>query len=153
MLFFEVIIVKFDYNNNFLYFYSILLKSYKDFSTDGLKGFDLKPIEIEILKFLINNGEHFNTARDISTYKGVSKALVSKGVNDLINLGYLKSISDENDKRILKLYITKKADPVVKRLNEINLSFYEKISKDISEDDMELLKNVNMRILNNLERF
>ncbi len=144
--------MKFNYDDNFLYFYSILLRSYKEFSANGLKEFDLSPIEIEILKFLINNGKYFKTAKDIVTYKGVSKALVSKGVNDLIESGYLVSEVSKEDKRISNLFITAKADPIVEKLKKINEDFSKSIFENIPMEDIDGLKATQKKMLHNLQK-
>lgn len=141
----------FDYSDNFLYFYSILLRSYKEYSANALKEFGLSSIEIEILKFLINNGRYFKTAKDIVTYKGVSKGLVSKGVKDLIQSGYLVAEVSEDDRRTSNLYITEKANPIVEKLKDVNDKFSASLLSDIAEEDIESLKKTHKKMLANIE--
>lgn len=155
LVFFQVIKMKldFDYKKNFMYFYGILLKSYKTFSSSALEDFDLSPIEIEVIKFLINNGSYFNTAKDITRYKGVSKGLVSKGVNSLINKGLLISKVNQEDKRLTNLYITNKAQPIVEKLNITNEEFRNMILKDISPSEIKMLEKIHGKIMDNLDNF
>lgn len=145
--------MNFDYRKNFLYFYGLLLRSYKDYSSRALSGFGLKPIEIEILKFLINNGDQFNKARDIERYKGVSKALVSQGVKSLVDRGLLRTQVNREDRRVSDLFITEAAQDIVARLKEANEDFRQMAFQDVSPEDLEALARINQTVMQNLLDF
>ena len=55
----------------------------------------------------INLAEGRNTAVDIARHLGVSKQAVNKTVNELVDRGYLKLITDEEDKRLKRIFPTR----------------------------------------------
>ncbi len=140
----------FNYEKNFLYIYGQILNAYKKYSSENLGNFDLSPIEVEILKFLINNGDSYRSSKDIVRFKGVSKGLVSKGVKSLVASGYIKTKVNKEDKRSLDLYITEKAGPLVGALAEINKDFKSSLFKDISPGELEVFYSINKKFIKNL---
>jgi len=143
----------FNYKKNFLYIHGQILNAYKRYSSEKLKSFGLAPIEIEILKFLINNGDTYRNSKDIVRFKGVSKALVSKGVTSLVANGYLDSLVNPKDKRTMDLYVTEKARPIVNSLLEINNDFRNILFQGLTPDDLEIFYRINNTFLKNLDSF
>lgn len=144
--------MKFNHrNSNFVYMYSRLRRLYRKYSSKVLNKFDLTQSEIDVLTFLNNNRPNFNTASDITKYNGVSKALVSKSVNSLIDKGLLESKINEDDARVMNLYIRDEADFAVSELQAANVKFYEQLLANIDEEELSSFYRVTNKILNNLD--
>ncbi len=84
--------------------------------TELLRQYDLSPCERDILLFLYNHPEH-DTASAIVRYRSISKSLVSRSVERLGAIGYLKTAPDPADRRQIRLAITEKALPIVQALH------------------------------------
>lgn len=69
-------------------------------------------------------------------YIRVDKATLTKVVKKLVQIGYIKVVEDEKDRRIKRLYLTDLAVPAAKRIKEIHNSFYETLCKDIPLEDV-----------------
>ena len=74
--------------------------------------------EINVLLFLANN-PGFDTARDITEYRGISKSQVSQAVDFLVELGYLVRTADTEDRRVIHLAITQEGAPIAKEAQQI----------------------------------
>ena len=84
------------------------------------------PNEVNILIFLARNPS-LNTGRDLSICLDVSKGLVCRSVDALIKKEMITARDDPDDRRIQRLVLTKKADPVIQEIFKVN----QEISKDI----------------------
>ncbi|HOO75886.1 MAG TPA: hypothetical protein PLS66_11385, partial [Tepiditoga sp.] len=58
---------------------------------------------------------------------------------------------DSEDKRIFRIYLTEKAYSVEEKLKDYSDSVYTKITKDISEKDLEIFMKVTDQIINNIK--
>ena len=74
--------------------------------------------EIDGLLFLANN-PCYDTARDITEYRGISKSQVSQAVDLLTEQGFLARSADAEDRRVIHLSITKEGLPVARACQDI----------------------------------
>ena len=82
------------------------------------RRYGLSMREINVLLFLANN-PGFDTARDITEYRGISKSQVSQAVDFLTELGYLTRSADTEDRRVIHLAITQEGAPIAKEARKI----------------------------------
>ena len=77
----------------------------------------------------------------------VDKALSTRNIQKLIELGYLEKLSDQNDCRACRLFLTEKAKeliPVI--INEIHL-WINDITQDLTQEEIALLDTMLEKIL------
>ena len=76
-------------------------KAYRKYFQDEMEKYHLTPNELLVLLFLARDNGGCNTARDIAQYEGVSKGLVARSVESLVEKQFLVVERDAADKRIL----------------------------------------------------
>ena len=99
------------------------------------------------------------SAQEMVEYIRVDKATLTKSVKKLVNIGYVKIINDESDKRVKRLYLTQKGIPAVKRIKQIHHDFYHTLCADISTQDIQtsehtmeqMMENINQKIWHRME--
>ena len=104
------------------------------------------PNEINIL-ILLSNNKHINTSSDLRVMLGVSKGLVSRSIDALLKKGLIVCRSDERDKRIQRIHLTKKAAPVIEHSNHEVQKINDEVLKDVSEADIAHLEITMKKIL------
>lgn len=103
----------------------------------------------DILMFLANNPE-YQTASDIVEVRKIKANLVSINVDRLVKEGYLERKMPMKDRRKIHLQYTEKAIPVIQRGRELQDSFFEKLLKNISEDQREIFFQTLEKMYENL---
>ena len=106
---------------------------------------------IEILLYIAQNTEH-NTARDICELLGAKSGIVSVSVETLINMDYLIQVDDEYDRRVKRLVLTKKADPLIEEICVVRKSFGEAISCGVTEDEVNVMRNIANKVTANVKQ-
>ena len=74
--------------------------------------------EIHVLLFLANNPD-YDTARDITLLRGLSKSQVSQAVDLLTAEGLLRRTPDASDRRVIHLPITSAGQPLARESQAI----------------------------------
>ena len=74
--------------------------------------------EVHVLLFLANN-PGYDTARDVTLYRGMSKSQVSQAVELLCAEGLLRRTPDEADRRMVHLSITQAGRPLARECQQI----------------------------------
>lgn len=69
--------------------------------------------EVHVLLFLANN-PGYDTARDITALRGLSKSQVSQAVDLLAAEGLLQRTPDQRDRRVVHLSITEAGEPLTR---------------------------------------
>lgn len=69
--------------------------------------------EVHVLLFLANN-PGYDTARDITALRGLSKSQVSQAVDLLTAEGLLQRTPDQRDRRVVHLSITEAGEPLTR---------------------------------------
>ena len=95
--------------------------------------------EINVLLFLANNPE-FDTARDITEYRGISKSQVSQAVDFLTEQGYLRRTVDREDRRVVHLAITPDGAPIAQAAQDIQADCGRALLTDLSEEQQSQLQ-------------
>ena len=118
--------------------FSVLFKelhAYRDMHLLDSEIRNLSKTEIEILTYMAKKDRDF-TAKELSGYISVSKALISRSIDHLIREGYLTKEKDPKDKRWHILSLGEKSKPYEDALLALRNDFYEVITKDLSEEDI-----------------
>lgn len=89
----------------------------------------------------------------------VDKATLTKCIKKLTEIGYIRVVCDEQDKRVKRLYPTEKAASAVEKIKEIHSDFYKTLCTGIAEEDIHLtertlrimMENVNQKVWHRME--
>lgn len=114
-----------------------------------MKEYDLRPVELDLL-FFLRKEKHVDTAKEIIEKKHLSKAHISKSIDNLCTKGFIKLTEDSNDRRIIHISLTDKSENVVLEVAEIYDECKTVMQKGISSDEMLIVKNVIEKIIKNI---
>ncbi len=112
---------------------------------------DLRPVELDILVFL-HREKSIDTAKGIIQKKHLSKAHISKSIDNLRSKGFIQVNEDENDHRILHISLTEKSIEVVEKVIEIYTECKDIMQRGISPEELEIVKNVISKMNQNINR-
>ena len=122
--------------------YTRLLQFYKQFGKFYDRQFGdfsartgLSMREIHVLLFLANN-PGYDTARDISELRGLSKSQVSQAVELLAAEGFLLRTPDEADRRVVHLSITPTGLPLARECQTIQAACGQRLLAGLSEEQV-----------------
>lgn len=127
-------------------YFSQIRKYYANILNEYMKDVKLSSNEISILIMLSNN-QSITTSVQLYVLLGVSKGLVSRSVEHLISSGYLLSKRDEDDRRIVHLYLSEEGQQIVCRINKEVTKINEKLLADISEEEIEQMEKTMTKII------
>lgn len=114
-----------------------------------MKKYDLRKIELDVLYFL-NSYKRYDTAKDIVNYKCLSKAHVSKAIENLTTRNYIAACSDKSDRRCVRLSVTDQALPVLDDMEQLWEKLAACIYEGISSDEHEVFRAVWNKIAGNI---
>lgn len=140
-----------DSNESFFLVLSKFIREYRKISFKSIEGYGLTPSEIDVLMFLFNNAP-LDTAKDISKYKGISKALVCRSVDSLSKKGLISTVVDKNDRRIIHLTLSDSSSKIVDKLKMSKDIFANNIIEGIKDEDMKIFIKVIDIMLANVNR-
>lgn len=138
-------------NNIFIMSSLKLKKVYEKAFYPIAKELQLTQGEIDVLLFLFNN-KPFDTAKDIAKYRSLSKSMVSMSINRLIRKSYLSCKTDLIDKRNIHLSIEAISLPIIEKLLAVQNNFLSFLFKDITEEELQVMKHVFGKIDENISK-
>ena len=104
----------------------------------------------DILMFLANN-PNYKTASDVVEVRKIKANLVSVNVDKLVQEGYLERKAVEGDRRKTNLICTDKAQPVIKRGQALQASFFEQLFENVSEEEKGVFSQIVEQISKKLD--
>lgn len=113
--------------------------------------YDLRLVELDILVFL-SKEKGRNTAREIMQKKHLSKAHISKSIDNMRVRGFIKICEDKEDHRILHIILTKKSEEVIKKAEKIYENCEEIIQKGITDEEIEVVNSIIQKINYNINK-
>ena len=135
--------------------YTRLLQFYKQFGkfydrqfADFSARTGLSMREIHVLLFLANNPA-YDTARDITELRGLSKSQVSQAVELLAAEGFLLRTPDEADRRVVHLSITPAGLPLARECQTIQAACGQRLLAGLSEEQVRQFALLLGTVLNN----
>lgn len=131
-----------------------LMKMYYD---RGLSGFEIGWGQQFYVEYLYDHPGA--SPQEMVEYIRVDKATLTKIIKKLTEVGYIKVIGDESDRRVKHLYLTEKAIPAAKQIKKIHADFYSALSAGISPAELtsaeetlqKMVDNVNQRVWHRME--
>lgn len=119
-------------------FNKILVMEEQCISHSGFTDLSVKELHIlEAVELLQPQSK--NTMTEVATKVGITVGALTTAVNALVRKNYLKRERPENDRRVVKIYLTEQGTAA----EEVHRVFHEKmidgVGKNLSEDSMEHL--------------
>ena len=115
------------------------------------KKYDLCRIDLQILTYLEDAGEH-NTSKNIVDTGFFTKGHVSQSLTRLHQMELVNMEQDKADRRLYHLFLTEKARAIVKEVHDIQKHINEIVFRDISEEELKVLSKVAAKITDNIQR-
>ena len=112
---------------------------------------DLSAVESGVIMCLSTT--KVDTAGRIARRMGVSRSLMSKTVENLVQGGWLETKPDENDRRVVHLVLLPKAEPAAAHCCDLRERFFAAMMEGVAPEDMEVFNRVIKTFSLNLEKF
>lgn len=116
---------------------------------DKLKPYDFTRGEFPFLLGLIRRGDGL-TQKEICANIPISKSTTSKIVNSLVEKGYLRKETDEEDRRATRIYLTDKREEIEKTIQDIDMEAEKVMMEGFDEEEKRILRRYLKRILDNI---
>ena len=104
--------------------------------------------EVHVLLFLGNNPD-YDTARDITLLRGLSKSQVSQAVDLLAAEGLLRRTPDLSDRRVIHLAITARGRPLVREIQTIQERCIQQLMYLLSPEEQAQFQSCLKTLLDN----
>lgn len=104
--------------------------------------------EVHVLLFLANNPD-YDTARDVTALRGLSKSQVSQAVDLLTAEGLLRRRSDERDRRVVHLTLTEEGAPLARECQRIQAECAQHMLAGLTEEERAQLLHLLGTVLDN----
>ena len=115
-----------------------------------MQTYELKKIDIDVLYFLSHSGKQ-DTAKDIANLIYVSKAHVSKAIENLHQKALIDLIADPSDRRYVHISISGSGQQIVDEIKQIRDKTEKILFDGISPEDRELLLRLSYQIADNID--
>ena len=115
-----------------------------------MKEYDLRIVELDIL-FFLSKDKHLDTAKEIMQKKHLSKAHISKSIDNLKKRNLIRISEDAQDHRILHIALDESAYEVVDKVMKVYTECLQTIHKGITEEEWEIVHRVLHKMLQNIE--
>ncbi|MEG1862844.1 MAG: MarR family winged helix-turn-helix transcriptional regulator [Oscillospiraceae bacterium] len=127
------------------------LLNYKKSFHNASNSAGLSPGEIGMLMSL-HIEPSVDTATQIAQKLGTNKSLVSRSSSRLSRGGFVKTVSDSEDRRVMRFIITQKGSAICRELIEANRDFYQAARENIPKSDIENLIATLEKMTDNINR-
>ncbi len=104
--------------------------------------------EFHVLLFLINN-PGYDTARDVTKYRGLIKSQVSQAVEVLCGRDFLRRTPDQEDRRVVHLTLTEAGLTLARQAQRIQQSCYNLLFAGFSPEEEAQFHDLLARVLDN----
>lgn len=104
--------------------------------------------EVHVLLFLANN-PGYDTARDVTEFRGISKSQVSQAVELLAAEGLLARVPDSGDRRVVHLAITREGLPLARECQAIQAACGRRLLSGLTPEQEALLHSLLETLLEN----
>lgn len=125
-------------------------RAYRRFYHSEMEKYHLSPNELLVMLFLARGDRSSDTARDIASYEGVSKALVARSVESLSEKGYIRIERDSGDRRVCHLYLTESSDEIIHIITGKQQAFFDRMTSGIADENIAVVQSVINRFMENI---
>lgn len=114
-----------------------------------MRKYDLRKIELDVLFFLYSY-KTYDTAKDIVNQKCLSKAHVSKAIENLTARHYVMTRLDSQDRRCVHLIITEEAEPVLTEMESLWYDIERCMYRNVSAEERSMFTSIMNKIVKNI---
>lgn len=115
-----------------------------------MQKYDLRKVELDILSFLAYHRDG-DTAKDIMLTKHISKAHISKSLDNLKQRGYIRLEEDIEDHRRVHIFLTANAEPVLQTFLEVRQECKVLLFQNISQIEKDSLHEILKKVQKNID--
>lgn len=116
-----------------------------------MQEYGLRPVELDILVFL-HREKGIDTAKGIIQKKHLSKAHISKSIDNLRSKGFIELNEDENDHRMIHIKLSEESEEVVRKVTDVYVECKNIMQKGISSEELEVVKKVINKMNQNINQ-
>lgn len=134
-------------------FFSLMRRTnmvYEKYFESLVRKWGLNGTSCQVLMFFADNPEH-NTARDLCRMRSMKTGIVSVAIEQLSSAGLLERRVDATDRRIQRLYLTEKAQPVVEEGRALRRRFFERLKQGMTGEEFRIYFNLTMKLQSTVE--
>ena len=135
---------------NYFDFLTRARKVYSRFLEPVCQQWGLTRNELDVVLFLANN-PGYDRAADIVTHRGLAKSHVSLSVSTLETKGLLGREMDPEDRRTVRLKLTKEGLLAAQAGREAQMAFFDRIHAGIAPEEMEVFRGMTEKISENFK--
>lgn len=133
-----------------MYFKRIHLDIEKEIHTK-LIAYNLTKSQLDILNYLDQHPDQMTCQKDLQNYLHVSNASINGLVNRLEQNGYIYRITNSEDKRMVSIHPTEKANQIKDLFLTTIYNLEQKMMAHIAPDKQEELVNLLEQMIQNIE--
>ena len=133
-----------------MYFKRIHLDIEKEIHTK-LSAYNLTKSQLHILNYLDQHPDQMTCQKDLQNYLHVSNATINGLVNRLEQNGYIYRITNSEDKRMVSIHPTEKANQIKDLFLTTIYNLEQKMMAHIAPDKQEELVNLLEQMIQNIE--
>lgn len=133
-----------------MYFKRIHLDIEKEIHTK-LSAYNLTKSQLDILNYLDQHPDQMTCQKDLQNYVHVSNATINGLVNRLEQNGYIYRITNSEDKRMVSIHPTEKANQIKDLFLTTIYNLEQKMMAHIAPDKQEELVNLLEQMIQNIE--
>lgn len=133
-----------------MYFKRIHLDIEKEIHTK-LSAYNLTKSQLDILNYLDQHPDQMTCQKDLQNYLHVSNATINGLVNRLEQNGYIYRITNSEDKRMVSIHPTEKANQIKDLFLTTIYNLEQKMMAHIAPDKQEELVNLLKQMIQNIE--
>lgn len=127
-------------------------KLYRRVFAEAAQTYALSKNEMDILLFLANNSGEY-TAADVARYRHISKSLVCKSVNTLMERNYLTAARNPNDRRQAHLAATPEAAEAIAALLQAQSRFSAILEEPFSPRERDAFRQSVEKLSSHLDQY
>ncbi len=146
-----------DYFSNLARCVSIFDRLMKMYYDRGLSGYEIGWGQQFYVEYIYDHPGA--SPQEMAEFIRVDRGTLSKIMKKLTEIGYIKIIRDEKDRRVRHLYLTDKAVPAAKQIKKIHAEFYADLSAGIAPSQIavtegslqQMVDNINQKVWHRME--
>lgn len=128
---------------------SLIVRRIMAYNKDTI--YHLTPVQIVVIKHLINNKDSVVYQKDIEKKLGLRKSTVSGILGTMIKNGIITRTDSTNDLRSKEIRLTETGYKLDKTMKKKAIEFEKLLQSNISKEDLEVFYKVTKQIQENLE--
>lgn len=128
---------------------SLIVRKIMAYNKDAI--YHLTPVQIVVIKHLINNKDSVVYQKDIEKKLGLRKSTVSGILGTMIKNGIITRTDSTNDLRSKEIRLTETGYKLDKAMKKKAFEFEKLLQSNINKEDLEVFYKVTKQIQENLE--